>query len=188
MRTLKPHLRLDTSPVANPDAVVQGDRWRITVLTPGLVRLEWSDDGAFEDRASTFAVHRDLPVPDFDVVDGEGALEIVTERLRLTYDRKPFSPAGLRVQGRGNVSNYHSVWRYGEPTEDLGGTTRTLDDADGRVALDSGIVSRFGVAALDDSRSFVFTDDGWVSPREGGGTDIYVFSFGHDYADGVRGF
>ena len=67
--------------------------WRITVLTDGLVRLEWSEDGVFEDRASTFAVHRDLPVPDFRVIGRRRALEIVTDRLHLVYDRRPFSPA-----------------------------------------------------------------------------------------------
>jgi alpha-glucosidase (family GH31 glycosyl hydrolase) len=185
---MRPHLKLPTSPVARPDAVVQGDRWRITVLTAGLVRLEWSERGGFEDRASTFAIHRDLPVPEFQVHDTESALEIVTERLRLVYDRGPFSPAGLSIQGRGNVSNYHSVWRYGEATDDLGGTTRTLDDVDGRIELGPGIVSRFGVAALDDSRSFVFTDDGWVSPRDGEGIDIYVFAYGRDYAEALDAF
>ena len=34
----------------------------------------------------------------------------------------------------------------------------------------------------------MFTDDGWVSPRAGGGTDIYVFSYGNDYADALRAF
>ena len=34
----------------------------------------------------------------------------------------------------------------------------------------------------------MFTDDGWVSPRDGGGTDIYVFSYGNDYADALRAF
>jgi alpha-glucosidase (family GH31 glycosyl hydrolase) len=186
---LSPHLRLATSPLAHPDAIVQGDRWRITVLADGLVRLEWSDDGAFEDRASTFAIHRDLPVPRFEVFEGEAALEIVTDRLRLTYDRGPFSAAGLSVQVRGNVSNYHSVWRYGEATRsNLGGTTRTLDEVDGRTELQDGIVSRIGVAALDDSRSFLFAGDGWVAPREGDGLDVYVFAYGHDYDEALAAF
>ena len=186
---MDPHLRLRTSPIARPDAVVQGDRFRITVLTAGLLRIEWADDGVFEDRASTFALHRDLPVPDFEVVDGEGALEIVTDRVRLVYDRGPFTPAGLSAQVRGNISNYHSVWRYGEPVRDLGGTTRTLDGVDGRTALEPGIVSRVGVAVLDDSGSFVFEDDGWVSPRNGGGRiDVYVFAYGHDFAEALQAF
>ncbi len=182
------HLRISTSPHADPAAVVQGDRWRITVLTAGLLRLEWADDGAFEDRASTFALHRALPVPEFEVVDGEGAVEIVTDRVRLTYDRRPFSPAGLSAQVRGNVSNYRSVWRFGEPVRDLGGTTRTLDNVDGRAPLQPGIVSRFGISALDDSGSFVFEDDGWVSPRDGGRVDLYLFSYGLDYGEALKAF
>ena len=49
-------------------------------------------------------------------------------------------------------------------------------------------MSRFGVAALDDSRSFLFDDDGWVRPREGGGIDVYVFAYGHDYAGALHAF
>jgi alpha-glucosidase (family GH31 glycosyl hydrolase) len=183
-----PQLRLKTSPAAHPDAVVQGEKWRITVLEAGLVRIEWAEDGMFEDRATTFALHRDLPVPRFDVTDGEAALEIVTNRLRLVYDRGPFTPAGLSVQVRGNVSNYRSVWRYGEPVRDLGGTVRTLDDVDGRVPFEPGILSRGGIAALDDSGSFLFEDDGWVSPRDGGRVDTYVFAYGHDYAAALDAF
>src|SRR3954449_11734102 len=103
--------RMPVSPVAHPEAVVQGDRWRFSVLTDGLVRLEWAPDGAFEDRASTFALHRDLPVPEFRVIDGESAVEVVTERLRVVYDRAPFSPAGLSVQVRERVGNHGTVWR-----------------------------------------------------------------------------
>jgi alpha-glucosidase (family GH31 glycosyl hydrolase) len=183
-----PQLRLKTSPLAHPEAVVQGEQWRITVLEAGLLRIEWAEDGVFEDRASTFALHRDLPVPRFEVTDGEAALEIVTDRLRLVYDRGPFTPAGLSVQVRGNVSNYHSVWRYGEPVRDLGGTVRTLDDVDGRVPFEPGILSRGGIAALDDSGSFLFEDDGWVSPRDGGRVDTYVFAYGHDYAAALDAF
>ncbi len=185
---MDPHLRLSTSPLAHPDAVVRGERWRITVLADGLVRLEWADDGVFEDRASTFALHRDLPVPRFDVVDGEDVLEIVTDRIRLVYDRGPFTPAGLSIQVRAGVSNYRSVWRYGEPVRDLGGTTRTLDGADGRVALEPGILSRYGIAALDDSASFLFEDDGWVSPRGPGRIDTYAFGYGHDYDAALAAF
>jgi len=152
-------LRLETTPVAHEEATVQGDRWRFSVLADGLLRLEWADDGVFEDRASTFALHRDMPVPTFKVIDTPAALELITERLHLTYDRGPFTPAGLSVQVRGNVSTYHSVWRFGEPVLDEGGTARTLDGVDGRAPLEAGVVSRWGYAVIDDSRSFVFEDD-----------------------------
>jgi len=84
-------------PLPTPQSVISGKQYRLTVLTPGLVRLEYSPDGEFEDRASTFAVNRRLPKPDcrFKVV-GDG-VELVTERMRVFYDGKAFSPSGLHV-------------------------------------------------------------------------------------------
>ncbi|MEJ5914513.1 glycoside hydrolase family 31 protein [Pseudokineococcus sp. 1T1Z-3] len=177
---------LATSPVADPRAVVQGPGYRFTVLTDGLVRMEHSADDVFEDRASTFAVHRDLPVPDFRVVDRGETLEIITARFHLTYDKRPFSPSGLTVAALGNISNYHSHWRFGETPESLGGTARTLDEADGAVPLEAGVVSRLGLSLLDDGESFVFTDDGWVAADSVGRTDLYLFVYGLDHVEALR--
>ena len=44
------------------------------------------------------------------------------------------------------------------------------------------------MTALDDSRSFLFEDDGWVSPRPDGGIDVYVFAYGHDYQAALDAF
>ncbi|MEP6560725.1 MAG: TIM-barrel domain-containing protein, partial [Nakamurella sp.] len=178
--------RFAARPIAHPAAVVQGDRFRITVLSAGLIRLEYSADGVFEDRASAFALFRDLPVPDFRVTENEHALEILTDRVRLIYDRAPFTASGLSIQIRGNISSYHSIWRFGETVDDLGGTARTLDNADGRVPLEPGVASRWGFSVIDDSRSLLLDDDGWVAPRDGSKTDLYFFGFGHDYPAAVR--
>ncbi len=181
---IPPHLRVEATPLAHPQAIVQGDRWRFTVLTDGLLRAEWSDDGVFEDRATTFALHRDLPVPAFRVIDGDDTLEILTARLHLRYDRKPFSPSGLRIRPLGMGWGLED-WKFGE-VEDLGGTARTLDGVNGRLPLESGVVSRKGVGVIDDSASMLFTDDGWVSPREGERTDLYVFAYAHDFGEALR--
>ncbi|MCB0992987.1 MAG: hypothetical protein KDB16_18560, partial [Acidimicrobiales bacterium] len=120
--------KTDARPLANPDAVVSGRHWRITVLTDGLVRLEWSPDGGFEDRASTFAWYRDQPVPRYDVVDGPDAIEVSTDRFHLRYNRDEFSPHGLTVTAKGRLSNHRATWRYGTQPRSLGGTARTLDN------------------------------------------------------------
>ncbi len=182
---------LPARPVADPAAVVVGPHYRITVLTDGLVRLEHSPDGRFEDRASTFAQHRRLPVPEFRVIETDTHVEVLTSRFHLVYDRAPFSTSGLSVSVLGGVSAYHSVWRYGDTGTDtvgLGGTARTLDMADGAIPLEDGVVSRQGFAVLDDSRSMVFDADGWVAPRDGSRTDLYVFAYGHDYRDALQAF
>ena len=47
------------------------------------------------------------------------------------YDKRPFSTEGLSVQAKGGLHSERSVWRFGLPTANLGGTARTLDDVDG---------------------------------------------------------
>lgn len=51
------------NPIADPAAVVEYGNARFTVLSDRLIRMEWSSDGAFEDRASLAIVNRNLPVP-----------------------------------------------------------------------------------------------------------------------------
>src|SRR5204862_3472204 len=115
-----------------------GANFRFTILTEALLRYEWAEDDQFEDRASTFAVNRDFPVPEFRVLDnGQDSLEIITSRFHLSYDRKRFSPSGLLVDVKGKLTLWGSQWRYGDTGKTLGGTARTLDEADGRIPLGS---------------------------------------------------
>lgn len=179
-------LSMPGDPVADPAAVVSGDRWRVTILTPGLVRLEWSESGHFEDRASVFAVNRRLPVPAVDVRRHGDRLEVTTDCLHLEYDGRPFSPNGLLVTVVSPVDHPHTQqWRFGEPVSDLGGTARTLDGADGAVPLGPGVVSRTGIAVVDDSTSFL-VEDGRAVPRPEGSLDLYVFVRGQDHRAAVR--
>ncbi|MFC7374894.1 MULTISPECIES: TIM-barrel domain-containing protein [unclassified Brachybacterium] len=174
-----------TDPVAHPEAVVTGENWRISVLADGLFRLEWSEDGGFEDRASTFAIRRRLEVPEFSVVRSGAGVEISTGRAQLRYDGQRFSAAGLSVETLGPDANR---WTYGQEPRDLGGTGRTLDDVDGRMPLEPGILARDGITMLDDSDSFLFEADGWIGTRAPGRRDLTIFAYGRDYDAALDAF
>ncbi|OII15384.1 glycoside hydrolase [Curtobacterium sp. MCBA15_009] len=175
-----------SDPVADPAAVVTGEHWRVTVLDAGAFRVEWSEDGGFEDRASTFAMRRRLTVPSFTVDrTADGGVLVTTERARLRYDGRPFSPSGLVVETTGPDANR---WRWGQEPRDLGGTGRTLDDVDGRMPLESGVLARDGITVLDDSASFLFSDDGWIGTRVPGRRDVTVFAYGRDYDAALRAY
>lgn len=186
--TMNPIYRIQTTPIACPDNIVAGEHYRITVLTQGLLRLEYSPDGIFEDRPTQTVLHRDFPKTDFRVVRRDGQLEIHTQRLHLVYDEKPFSPQGLSVQVKGALTEYESIWRYGQKADGLGGTARTLDQADGAIPLEGGVVSRSGFAVLDDSASQVLLEDGWLEPRKKGIQDLYFWGYGHDYTLALQDF
>lgn len=173
--------RIKTEGHAEDAAIIQGEKYRFTVLTEEMIRLEYCEDGQFEDRATQCVIDRKFKVPEYQVIENEESLEIITDKIHLVYNKQKFTDYGLSVQVRGNISVYHSIWHFGEEATDLRGTARTLDEADGAIELEHGIISRFGYGILDDSRSLVITEDGWVEPRKEDCIDIYFLGHGHEY-------
>lgn len=188
-------------PQMRETAVLQGDHWRIGILTESLIRLEWSDSGNFEDNLTQMVVNRDFGTePQFTVTHRNGLLIVDTPSLYLAYDGKPFSKEGLSIVVKGISDSQFNTWYYGDaPRHNLKGTARTLDEADGEIPLDNGILSRDGWAVIDDSRSNVIVEaseiDGkpnplgaWVMPRKHEETDCYFFGYGHRYVNAVKDF
>lgn len=80
-----PEVEEPLNPVASADATVVEGNARFTVLTPEMIRIEYSDSARFDDRASFVVVNRQLPVPEFTTERTDSTLSIVTDKLNLTY-------------------------------------------------------------------------------------------------------
>ena len=165
--------------------VVQGEKYRFTVLTPYLIRMEYSEEGYFEDRKTQVVINRAFPEVSFRTIKKADSIEIITDKLHLIYDEKPFSKYGLSVEVLDGVG---SVWHYGSRWGNLKGTTKTLDDIDGECELGDGIISKSGYAVLDDSGSIIQTEDGWVEPGRKNHTDIYFFGYGYNYITALNDY
>jgi alpha-glucosidase (family GH31 glycosyl hydrolase) len=177
-------------PVANPESIVLGPQYRFTLLDDKVLRYEWSEDGVFEDLASTFAINRRFDKPEFRVEDTKNQLDIFTPRFHLTYDKRRFSTNGLSVDLSSKQTERGVEWRYGREAEDnLGGTARTVDMVDGRCDMGTGIISSAGYSVLDDSESMLFDGDGFVERRRPGDRiDGYLFAYGYDFKDVMKSF
>lgn len=169
---------------ADPAAVVTGPNVRFTVLTSRLIRLEYSLGNTFEDRASQAFWYREQPAPAFEVSQTRTQIEIETEHLLLRYQvtEAGFTAEALSIL----VKAVDTTWRYGDrDRRNLLGTARTLDEADGEIPLEPGLMSRAGWALADDTRSLVFNGDGWLEERPSARLseyqDLYFFGYGHDY-------
>ena len=193
--TLSPALA--DNPKADAKAVVTSGNARFTVLTPQLIRMEWSADGQFEDRATLTFVNRETPVPEFKVRESKSKLTITTPALTLTYLKNgKFSDKNLKAVF--TLNGKEVVWTPGmENPQNLLGTTRTLDGADGsklKEPMEQGILSRAGWSLIDDSQRHVLTPDGseweeWVEARpEGDRQDLYLFAYGHDYKQALADY
>ena len=196
----------EDNPVADPDAVVQMGNARFTVLTSRLIRMEWSENGKFEDRATFGVVNRNLPVPDYKVSKNQRKLTINTGDLLLTYGGNgKFSEENLSVSfsipytdEKGKTRERKVVWVPGaDDSGNLLGTMRTLDKCDGArpaKSYDKGVISRDGWAVLDESgRPLLVEDESdwgeWVEERDSSDRqDLYIFAYGHDYKDAVTDF
>lgn len=179
---------LNMKPIANTEAMVVGDTYRFTVLTDCLIRMEYQADGKFNDEPTQTVICREFPVVNYRVMDKEDSLEIVTDKLHLYYDKKPFSKEGLSVQLQEGFHVYGSVWSYGDVLNDLKGTARTLDNVNGATPLESGLMSRDGFTVVDDSKTALIKEDGWIEPRTEENIDLYFFGYGHDYQTCLKDF
>jgi alpha-glucosidase len=187
------------NPVGDPRAVVTVGSARFTILTPQLIRMEWSADGKFEDHASLVFLNRKLPVPEFtNETATDGSTTIRASALTLIYSpgnsNGKFTADNLSISF--DLGAKKITWKPGTPdTGNLLGTTRTLDFVRGSgVQLEPGLISRDGWTVVDDSARPLFDSDDfsfthgeaspwpWVMLRPPGDRqDWYFFGYGHDY-------
>jgi len=183
---------------ADPKACVIKGNCRFTVLTQRLLRLEYDPQGIFEDRPSQTVFHRNLPVPQYTVKDTGSRLEIDTVHFHMVYyysKEERLTEHSLVIDAKNGFTNYGGRWHfgqtfYGDPPRhnNLYGTARTLDRADGPVQLEFGIQSANGRACFDDSGCAVFGEDGNLTPRNPGAVDMYYIAGQHDYYDALKDF
>lgn len=177
------------SPRANDAAVVCGDKYRFTVLTNKLIRIEYNDDGVFEDRATQVVVNRMFDKPEFVVEENEERLRIITDTFVLIYYKgREFTASSLSMKFRGEFASPWTEWHYGQPKPNFKGTIRTLDSISGEVPLGEGLMARGGFTQIDDSKSLIIAEDGWIERHTQNSVDLYVFSCTNDYLGTLKDY
>lgn len=200
------------NPVARKEAVVNSGNARFTVLTNEMIRIEYSDKGIFEDRATFTIQNREMEaVPPFNTSEDEDYLYIETEKFKLKYRKGtnpktiPASPENLTITMPHNGQSV--LWYPGKPDPlNLKGTCRTLDSSNGdnkRSELEDGLISRSGWAVIDDSwtaarpdgsRSFALEPsdvagyDWWTERKDSHALDLYFMGYGSDYKKALADF
>ncbi len=151
---------------------------RISVITDRLIRVE-KGDGGFCDLPTQSVWYRDFGEPEYTCTSKGGVYLITTKFCTFAVNKSSGKTEYVRFSDGRVVKNFKKG--------NLGGTRRTLDMTYGKVKIGRGIVSKNGVAVLDDKKSLVLNQDGTLSPfrRE---KDYYVFAYGHDYRGAVKDF
>ena len=104
---MRPELTAETHPETAPENIIKGDCWRISVLTEGLLRLEYDPDGIFEDRATQSVWNRNFPGSTFRVIDEDDSLEI--RSLPTVSPYRPSATTAL-ITVSGITAKISKIW------------------------------------------------------------------------------
>lgn len=162
--------------IPNQRNIVRGDKYRFSILSPRLIRIEYNKDNKFEDRATSLVVKRNFGNVSFTTSQTDLSLTITTEYFTLTYIKSsPITSKNLKVV----VNGTDREWYPGhKEVRNLGSINYSLDYLDDNLKLDKGLYSFDGFTVIDDSTNLVIENDMFTS-RENT-TDLYLFVYNND--------
>lgn len=165
--------------------VIQGEKYRFTILTESLIRLEYSEDGNFEDRPTVFAKNRNFNQVQYNLIDEPEKIKIETKYFKLTYKKnRPFKASSLIPDAnlKVEVLNSNRVWHYNHPEiRNFGTPGKLLTDADGKINFVKGLFSIDGFSCIDDSKNPIVLENGDTEKRSGKDIDLYLFVYLTDF-------
>lgn len=159
---------------------------RFTVLSPTLLRLEYSPKGQFVDQPTVLVLDRNFPECPFKVEEQDEWLVVDTGQLELRWlaGAWPWDDTNLMISWHHGDSS--GTWRPGtKDTGDLGGTRGALDGVNrsNLPRVGDGLLSREGWTLLDDSQRPIWLgEEDWLQDRpDYDCRDWYFFAYGADY-------
>ncbi len=180
--------------LAAESGLIEDGKVRFSVITPTLIRMEYSENAQFEDRPTQTVATRPSGSNDFvRRIDGD-TLIIETSALILRYQRNsgPFTPENLSIEVQRGAQTVvaRPDWSFAPQPGNLGGWRRGLDNEKDPQPLHEGVLSREGWYLLNDSNTVLLTDTppGFKTRPASGGhyQDGYLFGYGLDYARGLQ--
>ena len=166
---------ISAKPVA-PNVVYHAGGLRLSLITPRLLRVE---KGSITDLATQCVWNRDLGKINWEFEDLGDTCRVCTGEATFAVEKKTGTVISVTLPDGSTVTDFKK--------DNLLGTARTLDMANGAVKLEQGILSRSGASIMDDSKSLLIDGQGKILPRPAC-TDSYCFAYGRDYRQQLRDF
>ena len=169
-------------------AIVQGQNFRISVISERIIRLEFCPTGQFLDKPTQLIKKRNIGLPDFSVRQDANIVEVTTKYFALSYIKgQPFT--GTKVDPMKNLKitllsrdrDRCKDWYVGHPEArnmkgNMVGVDVNIPDT-----LQKGLYSLDGFASIDDSSSRIILEDGTLENPIPNHLDIYVFMYDRDF-------
>ena len=191
--------------VSQPNIAYSDNNVRFTIISNGVIRMEWQPSGNFVNNPSFLASERKYPQVTYKLKKGNW-IEIETSKMKLRYKKNSGDFTANNIQITAAKGTKPFLWKPGmKQQNNLGGTLRTLDEMDGDLQrgsvaeaksgekrkLEDGLLSKDGWSFIDDSKNFIFDDSNWawVTERKNkDGQDWYFMAYGDDYKAALKDF
>ena len=171
--------------------IFKGNKYRITVLSEILIRLEYNEEGIFLDETTEFAKNRNFPEFKFDVKQDEKFLVIETSYFKLEYSKEKsffgtkFVPeANLKVL----LKDTDKYWYFNHvEARNFKTIGICLDNVNNILLNNKGLYSTDGFVSIDDSKSLIIKNDEFYK-RNVNEIDTYLFMYKRDFGKVLRDY
>ena len=178
--------------VSRPEATILGEKFRFTVLTERLIRLEYSPTGQFNNFATQFVTNRNFSVPKYIKREDAGFLEIETDYFSLSYIKNgefyggPITPdKNLKIIIKGKETR----WCYKcIEAKNYFGNEISVETGKGDKPENKGLYSLDGYVSVDDSFNYRFDSNGSILDPDPNAIDVYVFAYNNDFGMCVQDY
>lgn len=173
------------------DNIIQGKKYRITVLSEILLRLEYSESGIFLDELTELVRNRNFNKVNFDIKQDEKYLVIDTKYFKLEYVKeKPF--VGTKFVPEANLKvllkDTDRYWYYNHvEARNFKTIGVSIDNINNIKLNNNGLYSTDGFVSIDDSKSLILKNDEFYK-RSNEQIDIYLFMYKRDFGLVLRDY
>ncbi|MEG0909201.1 MAG: glycoside hydrolase family 31 protein, partial [Bacilli bacterium] len=171
--------------IADSKCIYKGEKYRITILSERLVRLEYNESGKFLDAPTELVWNRVFDEPKFAAKEDNSYLEIKTPYFTLFYTKeKSFNSGALNPTAnlKISVNNSDKFWHFNHPeVRNFPSPQDFLTVGKTKGKLQKSLFSTDGFCSIDDSKNKVFTVTGELAEREIQEIDTYVFVYLNDF-------
>lgn len=191
MYDLGQHFKIDYSKcLGNENSIIKGEKYRITVLSDSLIRLEYNEEGKFNDKLTQLALNRNFPAFEFEKKEDKKYLEIVTKNFRLSYVKeKPFKGSLINKFCNLKVESIdgEKSWYFGKPDIRNLSAPKGLSDKKSKFENVKGLYTDNGMVCLDDSTSLQLQENGEYVKIDKT-IDLYLFVYNDNFLNCLKDY
>lgn len=176
MYDLGDHFKIDYNSIkANSENILQGKKYRFTVLSDRLIRFEYNENGVFVDEPTLLVKNRNFPKVNYQIKEDKNYMEITTSYFKVFYtkERKP-NNKNLKVE----ILNTDRIWFYKHVEAKNYGAPILIEK--GKVRNIKSLYSLDGFVSIEDTKNKIIGEDG--SFKENNNEfDVYLFVYLNDF-------